>query len=78
MVSLIEPEFDFNLVDDIQLVDESELPPVAGHVAVEYRNTMIVWGGYVSRFFGYVTDTPPTTLNPPLTHISCVFCNYLY
>jgi len=46
MVSLIEPDFDFNLVDDIQLVDESELPPVAGHVAVEYRNTMIVWGGY--------------------------------
>ncbi|KAE9547926.1 hypothetical protein FO519_008863 [Halicephalobus sp. NKZ332] len=55
MTSLMDSRFDFEFTKDVQLVDGSELPPVAGHVAVEYRNTMIVWGGYYcdtdSQFF---------------------------
>ena len=52
----MDSSFDSNFTKDLQLVDESELPPVAGHVAVEYRNTMIVWGGYVSSLYNFIYD----------------------
>lgn len=40
--------FDSKFTKNIQFVLGDELPAVAGHIAVEYRNCMIVWGGYVS------------------------------
>lgn len=39
---------DANLTDNVQFVALDEMPPNAGHIAVEYRNCMLIWGGYVS------------------------------
>uniref|UniRef100_A0AC34QMA4 Kelch domain-containing protein 2 n=1 Tax=Panagrolaimus sp. JU765 TaxID=591449 RepID=A0AC34QMA4_9BILA len=43
---MYEKGFDGDFEANSQLVDSSEMPPVAGHVAVEYKDFMIVWGGY--------------------------------
>jgi hypothetical protein len=37
---------DANLTDNVQFVALDEMPPNAGHIAVEYRNCMLIWGGY--------------------------------
>uniref|UniRef100_A0A914ZBZ0 Kelch repeat protein n=1 Tax=Panagrolaimus superbus TaxID=310955 RepID=A0A914ZBZ0_9BILA len=37
---------DAKLMENVQFVALNELSPNAGHIAVEYRNCMLIWGGY--------------------------------